>query len=117
MQADISAQGSSSSNSQDENRPYFNPKHDFSLGPRGRLDWLTWQRYDHSFEQRAEIFIAPYWQADYKTGDSLSLHYEQFWKLGPALKWHYGMTWNSQPYDGIKETSNALTAGISWGSE
>ncbi len=116
-QASISAQGWQSSNSLNESRPYFNPMHDFSLGPRGTFDWLTWQRYDRSFQQRVEFYMAPYWQANYKTEDSLSAHYEQFWKLGSGLAWHYGVTWNSQPYDGIKETSTSLSAGVAWGDQ
>jgi biofilm PGA synthesis protein PgaA len=116
-QTSIRVQGWESSNSMDENRPYFNPKQDFSLGPRGTFDWLTWQRYDRSFQQRVEFYIAPYWQAAYKTEDSISAHYEQFWKLGSGFAWHYGVTWNSQPYDGVKETSTSLSAGVAWGSQ
>jgi biofilm PGA synthesis protein PgaA len=114
-QTSISAQQWESSNSLNENRPYFNPKHDFSLGPRGSVDWLTWQRYDRSFHQVVEIYVAPYWQANYGTEGAVSVHYGQSWKLSSGLEWRCGATWNSQPYDGSKETSTSLSAGITWG--
>jgi biofilm PGA synthesis protein PgaA len=114
-QASISAQEWESSNSLDESRPYFNPKRDFSLGPRGSVDWLTWQRYDRSFRQSVEIYVAPYWQATYGTEGAVSFHYGQSWKLNSGLEWRCGVVWNNQPYDGSKETSTSLSAGITWG--
>jgi biofilm PGA synthesis protein PgaA len=116
-QASISAEESSSSNSLDENRPYFNPKNDFSLGPGGKIDWITWQRYDRRFDQEVEAHAAPYWQANYGTGDAVSVRYQQRWKLRPGLEWRCGITWNSQPYDGTNESRTALNGGITWGSQ
>jgi len=116
-QATITAEESASNNSLDENRPYFNPKADFSLGPRGSLDWLTWRRYDRSIYQEAEVSVAPYWQENYGVGGAVSLHYGERWKLGSGLEWRCGVTWNSQPYDGSNESRTALNTGITWGSQ
>jgi biofilm PGA synthesis protein PgaA len=115
-QLSLGAQEWASSNSLDENRLYFNPKHDFSLGPRGVLDWLTWHRYDHSFRQEIGAYAAPYWQENYGTGGAVALHYGQRWKLRAGMELQGGVTWNSQPYDGRNEYRTALDAGITWGT-
>jgi biofilm PGA synthesis protein PgaA len=113
----IGAQEWASSNSLDEDRPYFNPKHDFLLGPYTSLSWLTWQRYDRSFHQRIEFHAAPYWQENYGTGMSVSAQYGQFWKLRSGLELRCGLIWNTQPYDGSNEHRTALSTGITWGSQ
>jgi biofilm PGA synthesis protein PgaA len=113
----IGAEEYASSNSLNENRTYFNPSHDFSLGPRGTLDWLTWRRYDRSFHQEVDIDAAPYWQQNYGTAGAVAIHYAQRWKLRSGLEGHGGVTWNSQPYDGSGEHRTALEAGITWGSQ
>lgn len=115
LQATVSAEEWTSSNSLNENRPYFNPQKDFSLGPRGALDWLTWRRYDRSFHQEVDFYVAPYWQQNYGTGASVAVHYAQRWKMRPGLDWHVGVTWNSQPYDGSSEHATSLESGITWG--
>jgi biofilm PGA synthesis protein PgaA len=113
--ANIGAEEWESSNSLNENRPYFNPSQDFSLGPRGSIDWLTWRRYDRSFHQEVNIHAAPYWQQNYGTGTSLAVHYGQRWKTRKGLEWKWGVTWNTQPYDGINEHRTALESGVTWG--
>jgi biofilm PGA synthesis protein PgaA len=117
LQVSIGAEEYASSNSLNENRTYFNPSHDFSLGPRGTLDWLTWRRYDRSFHQEVDIDAAPYWQQNYGTAGAVAIHYAQRWKLRSGLEGHGGVTWNSQPYDGSGEHRTALEAGITWGSQ
>jgi biofilm PGA synthesis protein PgaA len=116
-QVSVAADEWDSSNSLNENRPYFNPSHDFSLGPRGSVDWLTWHRYDRSFRQTMEVYVAPYWQQHYGTGGAASINYGQLWKLRNGLELRCGVTWNTQPYDGVNETSTALNAGITWGTQ
>jgi biofilm PGA synthesis protein PgaA len=116
-QASISAEEWESSNSLNENRPYFNPSRDFALGPRGTVDWMTWHRYDRSFHQTMAIYVAPYWQANYGTGGAVSVNYGQLWKMRSGLELRCGVTWNTQPYDGSNETGTALNAGITWGSQ
>ena len=116
FQASVSADGWTSSNSLNENRPYFNPGSDFSLGPRASLNWLAWRRYDRSFLQQFDIYAAPYWEANYGTLAAVAVHYAQHWKLRSGLEAHCGVTWNSQPYDGARESRTALDGGITWGS-
>jgi len=116
-QTSILAEEWESTNSLNENRPYFNPSRDFALGPRATVDWFTWHRYDRSFHQKAEIYVAPYWQQHYGTSSSVSINYGALLKTRQGLEWRWGLTWNTQPYDGMNETSTALNGGITWGSQ
>jgi biofilm PGA synthesis protein PgaA len=113
--ATIGAEAWESSNSLNENRPYFNPSQDFSVGPRGTLDWLTWRRYSRSFHQEVNVHASPYWQQNHGTGGALAVHYGQRWKTRAGLEWKWGVTWNTQPYDGVNEHRTALESGVTWG--
>ena len=113
--ATVGAEEWASSNSLNENRPYFNPSADFSIGPRGTLEWLTWRLYDRSFHQEVEVHAAPYWQQNYGTSGSFAVHYGQLWKMRRGLQLKWGVTWNTQPYDGVNEHRTALESGITWG--
>ena len=115
IEANIGAEVWTSTNSLNENRPYFNPSADFSLGPRGTLDWLTWRHYDRSFHQEVEVHTAPYWQQNYGTSGSFAVHYGQLWKMREGLHLKWGITWNTQPYDGVNEHRTALESSITWG--
>jgi biofilm PGA synthesis protein PgaA len=117
LQIDISPEEWNSSNSENENRIYFNPKHDFSLGPRTSVNWLTWRRYEHSFWQDVSFYAAPYWQQNYGTGAAVSASYGQRWKLSRRFSGFGKLTWNSQPYDGKREPYTDLTFGVQWGSQ
>ena len=117
LQVNVSPEEWSSSNSLNENRIYFNPKHDFSLGPRATFYWLTWRRYDRSFRQELSAYVAPYWQQNHGTGGAIAVSYAQHWKLGESLGFLWGITWNSQPYDGSNEPYTALNFGLTWGHQ
>jgi len=116
-QTTISAQEWESTNSLNEDRPYFNPRRDFALGPRATVDWHTWHRYDSNFHQKVNLYVAPYWQANYRSGPSVSVDYNALLKTSQGVEWRVGLAWNTQPYDGINETSTALHVGITWGSQ
>jgi biofilm PGA synthesis protein PgaA len=117
LQVNLSPEEWASSNSLDENRLYFNPRHDFSLGPRVTFQWLTWRRYDRSFHQEFSVYTAPYWQQNHGTGGALAASYTQHWKLGEGLSLQAAVTWNTQPYDGNNETYTTLSVGLSWGDQ
>ncbi|MGC9291761.1 MAG: poly-beta-1,6 N-acetyl-D-glucosamine export porin PgaA [Acidobacteriaceae bacterium] len=117
LQVTVNPQLWASSNSLNEDRLYFNPKHDFSLGPSTTLDWMTWRRYDHSFHQEATIYAAPYWQQNYGTGTAFVASYAQHWKINERVGAFWGATWDSQPYDGSNEPYTALNFGMTWGPQ
>lgn len=116
-QTTISAMEWESTNSLNENRPYFNPSQDFSLGPRATVDWYTYHRYNRSFHQKVNFYVAPYWEANFGTGPSVSVDYNALMKMRQGLELRAGLTWNTQPYDGVNETSTSLNVGITWGSQ
>ncbi len=117
LQIEISPEAWNSENSENENRIYFNPKHDFSLGPRTTAHWLTWRRYDRRFSQEMSFYAAPYWQQNYGTAAAVAASYGQRWKMSRRFGGFAKVTWNSQPYDGKREPYTDLTFGIKWGSQ
>ncbi len=114
LQGSIEIQQWTSANSENENRLYFNPARDFSLGPKASLHWLTWRRYDRSLSQEFTLYAAPYWQKNYGVGGSFATTYAQHWDLGRELGVFGSVTWNSQPYDGSNEPYTDLTFGLKW---
>lgn len=108
---------SSSTNSENENRIYFNPKADFSIGPSTTVHWLTWRRYNRSLMQDFTAYMAPYWQQNYGVGAAVSLAAEQRWKVNKRFSIFGKETWDSQPYDGNSEPYSSFVFGLKWGQQ
>jgi biofilm PGA synthesis protein PgaA len=104
-----------SSNSENENRIYFNPRADFSLGPSTVVRWLAWQRYNRNFALNFTMYMAPYWQENYGVGPSVQLACEQRWQVSKRLSVFDKLTWDDQPYDGNNEPYTDLHFGVKWG--
>jgi biofilm PGA synthesis protein PgaA len=117
LELNLSAEEWASTNSRDQNRVYFNPRHDFSLGPRGTLNWLTWRHYDRSFHQEVSLYSAPYWQENYGIGSAISASYGVHWTVSKRLGFLCKAVWDSQPYDGSNEPYTAVNFGLTWGSQ
>jgi biofilm PGA synthesis protein PgaA len=114
---DISPQLWTSANSEDQNRIYFNPKHDFSLGLSAEVNWITWRHYDHSLRQQFTVYAAPYWEENYGTNGAVSAGYAQYWELSKRLEFFGKVAWNGQPYDGSREPYTDLSFGLKWGAQ
>lgn len=117
LQIDVAPQIWTSSNSEDENRLYFNPKQDFSIGPQTTVKWTTWRRYERNLRHEVTIFTAPYWQQNYGVAEGFSASYAQHWEVSRRCGFFGKMMWNSQPYDGSHEPYTDLTFGLTWGMQ
>jgi biofilm PGA synthesis protein PgaA len=117
LQVTVTPEMSTSSNSENENRTYFNPKRDFSLGPSTTAHWLTWRRYNRSLMQNFTVYMAPYWQQNYGTGAAVSLSAEQRFKVNKRFSVFGKETWDSQPYDGSSEPYSSFVFGLKWGQQ
>jgi len=117
LQIDIAPQVWTSSNSENEDRVYFNPARDFSLGPQTTVKWTTWRRYERSLRQEVTVNTASYWQQNYGFGTAFSASYGQHWEVSNRLGFFGKMMWNSQPYDGSHEPYTDLTFGLVWGAQ
>jgi biofilm PGA synthesis protein PgaA len=117
LQGTLQAVEWSSRNSKDENRPYFNPAADFSVGPEATLNWLTWQSYNRSLTQVFDISSSPYWQKNYGVNRAFGAHYAQQWGIRDGVEFSWGVTWTTQPYDGVNEHRTVLEGAIRWGNQ
>lgn len=117
LQVDLSPQAWASANSKDQNRAYFNPKHDLSLGPAATVSWITWRRYDRSLLQSFAVYAAPYWQQNYGVKAAVSAGLTEHWKLSKRLGLVGNLVWNGQPYDGTREPYTNLSFGLIWGNQ
>jgi biofilm PGA synthesis protein PgaA len=117
LQVTVTPELASTTNSENENRIYFNPKADFSFGPSTTAHWLAWRRYNRSFVQDFTAYFAPYWQRNYGTGAAVSLAAEQRLKLNKRFSIFGKETWDSQPYDGSSEPYSSFVFGLKWGQQ
>jgi biofilm PGA synthesis protein PgaA len=104
-----------SSNSENPNRIYFNPKADFSMGPSTTVHWLTWRRYSRKFTQDFTVYMAPYWQENYGVGGAVAVTYQQRFEVSKRFSAFSKVTWDSQPYNGSSEPYTNLEFGVKWG--
>jgi biofilm PGA synthesis protein PgaA len=117
LQINLIPQLWASENSKDQNRVYFNPKHDASLGLDTGINWITWRRYDHNLVQRFNISAAPYWQDHYGFMGAVSTEYTQRWTLTKRLGLLGRFMWNSHPYDGLRDPYIDVSFGLTWGEQ
>jgi biofilm PGA synthesis protein PgaA len=117
LQINLTPQLWASENSKDQNRAYFNPKHDASLGLDTGINWITWRHYDHHLLQQFNISAAPYWQEHYGFMGAVSTDYTQRWALTRRLGIVGRFMWNSHPYDGVRERYLDASFGLTWGAQ
>jgi biofilm PGA synthesis protein PgaA len=117
LQINLTPQLWASENSKDQNRVYFNPKHDASLGLDTGIDWITWRHYDQHLLQQFNISAAPYWQEHYGFMEAVSTDYTQRWALTRRLGLVGKFVWNSHPYDGVREPYLDVSFGLTWGEQ
>jgi biofilm PGA synthesis protein PgaA len=106
---------------------YFNPARDIAVSATLTGDWLTWRRYDKSFNQRAAITVGSYKQfsdvhapgggwmrEDYGWKLFHDVRYEHEWNVGPDFSTRYGIGTRRFPYDGVYETKGYVYLHANW---
>ncbi len=105
---------------------YFNPAHDTALSATLTGDWLTWRRYDKTFNQRLSVTLGTYkqasdvrpqgvWQREtYGWNAFHDIRYEHEWNIGPDFSTRYGVGTRRFPYDGVYETKGYIYAHATW---
>lgn len=118
---DLQTAGYTSRNSL-RGRAYFNPSSDLALSATLTADWLTWRRYERSFNQRLSFTLGTYRQESGDIGNNQTyggnafygLHYEHEWQWGPDRSLRYGIGTRRFPYDGKYETGHYVDATLVW---
>lgn len=112
---DLTVAGYSSSNTRPDT-VYFSPKRDLAFSVTLSADWLTWRRYEHSFNQRLALTVGDYHQtSDVRSGSGFversfgwrpfqELRYEHEWQWGPRGNLRYGVGSRRFAYDGVYES-------------
>lgn len=105
---------------------YFNPQRDYALSATLTGDWLTWRRYDRTFNQRLSATLGQYkQQSDLQQGGEWmrrtygwnvfhDLRYEHEWNIGPDFSTRYGIGTRRFPYDGVYETKGYVYLHANW---
>jgi poly-beta-1,6 N-acetyl-D-glucosamine export porin PgaA len=106
---------------------YFNPARDMALSVTLAGDWLTWRRYDRSFNQRVAVTLGSYkqfsdlqapgggWMREHYGWNRFhDLRYEHEWNIGPDFSTRYGIGTRRFPYDGVYETKGYVYLHATW---
>lgn len=105
---------------------YFNPRRDVALSATLTGDWLTWRRYERSFNQRLAFTLGSYKQvSDIQQGLAVNrvrygwdgfqeIRYEHEWQWGSDFSTRYGIGARRFPYDGVDETKSYLYLFLNW---
>lgn len=86
-----------------KNAAYFNPKDNYSVEMNISHDWLTWRKYDKSFNQSFMFGVGVYGQDGFSSKPMYSAQYRHEWKLSRNWQLNYGVGWRMHPYDGEQE--------------
>lgn len=105
---------------------YFNPRHDIACSATLTGDWLTFRRYERSFNQRLALTLGTYKQTNAITqpgGDGQQnfgwnsfqeFRYEHEWHWNADFDARYGMGVRRFPYDGVYESKSFVYANLNW---
>lgn len=105
------------SQSSQEDAPYFNPSRDASGEIGIRLDHIGWRRYERQFRERLTASVGTYWQEGFGNHWIPALRYEHEWRfktLGSSLL--YGASWSQPVYDGNREERVVFDLEYRWGN-
>lgn len=86
-----------------KNAAYFNPKDNYSIELNLNHDWLTWRKYDQSFNQSFLLGVGVYGQDGFDAKPMYAAQYRHEWKLERNWQLNYGIGWRMHPYDGEQE--------------
>ncbi len=92
-------------NSENDDRPYYNPKRDFEIGAALTYGNLLWRKYDSSLSHSLTAGVGNYYQRYYGSGRVWSLAYNHAWTLGDRLSLGYGIGYGRGMFDGSAERS------------
>ena len=92
-----------SSNSENDNRPYYNPENDFEVGAGLTYGNLIWRDYDKSLSHSLELDGGDYQQKNYGSALVWTVGYNQFLDWTDRLSASYGVSYGRRVYDGDPE--------------
>lgn len=88
--------------------PYFNPDRDLTVAVTAENRWLTWRRYQRSFEQSLYFTAGSYRQQDFASGPVWAARYAHRWSRENRFEIRYGIGWSSRLFDGDREEEVTL---------
>lgn len=97
-----------------EGGPYFNPTRDLSPAVGLVTEWISWRRWERSFEQRLTVSGGSYWQEGFEGRPTGLIRYEHVWRTSPGFGLRYGFTAWRRAFDGVREDRSSLSASIDW---
>ncbi len=103
-----------SRNSEDDDRLYFNPESDVSVGLTGEYLGLIRNTYSYAWNHRLSVGAGVYEQKNYSGHFIWDVDYQQSWQFGKAFSVNYGLLHKYRVYDGDGEGYTALYGGINW---
>jgi biofilm PGA synthesis protein PgaA len=93
---------------------YFNPVSDRQIGITFRNEWLQFRRYEKSLKHVLSIGLGNYAQENYAANSVEIVQYELRYSPGDRLQMHFGIGRTLHPYDGVRDSTDALTFGADW---
>jgi len=104
----------SRNSSPDTSINYFNPVSDRQIGITLRNEWLQFQHYEKSLKHVLTIGAGNYAQQNFASGSTMRIAYEQYYSLSDRLDLHYGIGRTVHPYDGVRNSEDAITFAADW---
>lgn len=94
--------------------PYFSPSRDVSSSAGLVAEWITWRRWERSFEQRLTVSGGAYGQEGFDVEPTGLVRYEHLWRTAPALGFRYGITFWRRAFDGAPEDRTSVSMSLDW---
>ena len=101
-----------SSNTANNNRPYYNPGQDALAIAGVSINQEIYRRYEFIYDHHLVITPGVYWEQKFGEGGALNVLYEHRVRVNDVFEAGLGINFSRQPYDGNYENTIALLLNV-----
>jgi biofilm PGA synthesis protein PgaA len=101
-----------SSNSANNNRPYYNPGQDALAIAGVSINQEIYRRYEFIYDHHLVVTPGVYWEQKFGEGGALNVLYEHRVRVNDVFEAGLGINFSRQPYDGNYENTIALLLNV-----
>ena len=101
-----------SRNSDNENRPYYNPPQDVLALAGVSINQEIYRRYEFIYDHHLLITPGVYWEQGFGNGGAATVFYEHRLRINDVFEAGLGVSFSRQPYDGNYENTVAVLFNV-----
>ena len=101
-----------SNNTDNNNRPYYNPRQDALATAGVSINQEIYRRYEFIYDHHLVVTPGVYWEQGFGDGGAINVLYEHRIRINDVFEAGLGVNFSRQPYDGNYENTVAVLLNV-----